>query len=252
MELFDSHTHLQFRGRTEFAELAKCGYSRAVTCSFFPLRPRTPDSALDNFDLILKRYTGKREGIYIYAALGVHPRSIPQKDYQKVIAMLPEYLEKENVVAIGEIGLEAGDSLECEVFQTQLEVAKDTKSKVIIHTPRKNKEYLLAQELEIIESVGVNPNRVIIDHNTVDTVSRVLDGGFFAGLTVSKGKLEPQELIQIAKKHNQKKLVVNTDLGFSSDYLFDMVDTANALDRKIGERGTRKMVYENASDFFGV
>ena len=64
--------------------------------------------------------------------MGVHPRAIPT-DFDKVIEKLPEYLEKKNVIAIGEIGLETADDLEQKVFVEQLKIADENNYKIIVN-----------------------------------------------------------------------------------------------------------------------
>jgi predicted metal-dependent TIM-barrel fold hydrolase len=47
------------------------------------------------------------------------------------------------MIAIGEICLEHANNQEIEIFKTQLNITDSTKTKVIIHTPRKNKAEIL-------------------------------------------------------------------------------------------------------------
>ncbi len=254
MKLIDSHTHLNFRTREEFKQLVAHGYESAVTCAFYPIVPRGPDTLLDLFDLILERYCGEQGGLQIFAALGIHPRSIPRRDCGHVIDGLPLYLEKQNVVAMGEIGLEAGDDIERMVLARQLDIAKKAGAKVIMHTPKENKEAVLAEELKIIESSGIDPEQVIIDHNDEKTIKTALDGGFFAGLTVSKRKMDSKQAIEVIKKHekNSGRIILNTDLGYSSEYLFDLPDAAKQISDELGPQLAKEVSYGSAKRFFGI
>lgn len=254
MKLIDSHTHLNFRTREEFSQLVAHGYESAVTCAFYPIVPRGPDTLLDLFDLILERYCGEQGGLTIFAALGIHPRSIPRRDCGHVIDGLPLYLEKQNVVAMGEIGLEAGDGIERTVLARQLDIAKKAGAKVIMHTPKENKEALLGQELEIIQSSGIDPEQVIIDHNNEKTIKTVLEGGFFAGVTVSRGKMSAKQAVDAITKHEKHsgRIILNTDLGYSSNYLFDLPDAAKEIADKLGPQLSKEVTYGNAKRFFGI
>ena len=75
-----------------------------------------------------------KNGLKLYSAVGVHPRSICN-DYAIVIERISELVEDKNVVAIGEIGLETTSKSEVEVFKEQLKLAQDLNVKVIVHNP---------------------------------------------------------------------------------------------------------------------
>jgi len=254
MKLIDTHTHLQFRGREEFKSLVARGYEAAITCAFYPVVPRGPDTVLDMFDVLLKRYSGNVEGLKIYVALGIHPRSIPQKNMDVVLRYLVEYLRKENVVAIGEVGLETGEEVEKSALRPQLEIARDTDSRVILHTPKENKEKVFREELELIIEARANPLRIVVDHNDETTIKAVLQGGFMAGLTVSKGKLNTERAIAIIKEYEKysDRFLLNTDLGYSSEYIYNLPETVTVMERELGPALAKKVAYDNAKKFFGL
>jgi len=254
MEIIDSHTHLQFRGREEIKSLVARGYTAAVACAFYPIVPRGPDTVLDMFDLLLKRYSGDVEGLKLFVALGIHPRSIPQNGAEQVLRELPAYLKKENVVALGEVGLETGAPEEVLILEQQLSIARDTGAKVILHTPKKDKEPIFEKELQLLKKSGIDPSHVIIDHNNEDTLDKVLKGGFYAGLTVSKGKMDAATAAKAICYYEDYSdfFLLNTDLGYSSDYLFDLVDATKIMERDLGPFLLRKAVHDNAKRFFNI
>ncbi len=254
MKLIDSHTHMNFRSRLEFADLVSRGYEAAITCAFSPIAPRSADSALDSFDLMISRYSGEKEGLKIYATVGMHPRSIPRKEYKDVVDALPEFLKRADVVGMGEVGLETGTGLEPEVLSAQLRVAREAGAKVVMHTPRENKETVLQRELMVISSSGIDPAQVVIDHNSEATIGEVLRGGFYAGLTVGKGKLDQAAAIRILKAHEHyaDRIMVNTGMGYGTDYLYALVDAAAAIENAMGAPAASGACCENARRFFGI
>jgi len=254
MEIFDAHTHINFRSKPEFEELAKRDYKTVVTCAFYPIVPRGPDTLLDLFELILKRYTGEISGLDIYAALGTHPRSIPKKDFESVLEELPEYLQKENVVALGEVGLEEGSDEEKEVLRKQLEIARDVKSPVVLHTPRENKDEMLKEILRILDEVKIDTNQVMIDHNDEKTTGGVLSKGFFAGLTTHPKKLDSNRAANIINNNidHSDKIVLNSDMGYSTSNIFSLAEAIEDLEKQLDSETLNLVANQNAKRFFQV
>ncbi len=254
MEIIDTHTHLNFRSREEMEELVFRGYDSAITCAFSPIRPRCSDSMLDLYDLILERYAGNREGLKVYAALGIHPRSIPRKSYRKVLSELPGYLEDKRVVAMGEVGLERGGRSEIYALGKQLEIARDSGAKVILHTPRKYKDSVFDKELDVIERVGLDPKQVMVDHSDEYTLGRALEKGFYAGLTISDGKLTADKAKSLLTVYSNyaKRIMLNSDLGYSSRDIYSLADAVDRLEEELGDSIMEMVAYKNAKRFFRI
>jgi uncharacterized protein len=252
MKILDSHIHANFRSKEEFAALAERGYAAAVTCAFFPLVPRGPDTILDLWDMILRRYTGELRGVEIRAALGMHPRSIPKKDASVALAELPEFLKREDVVAVGEVGLEVGSNEEKEILAAQLEIAAESNIPIILHTPRENKLALFKEEMKILDSVGNEPELIIVDHNDEITLHMALERGHYAGLTISNGKLDPERATALIKEelHYSDMMLLNSDLGYSSKDIFSLVDGVAELEKSIEPKVLERIAYSNAAELF--
>ena len=88
-------------------------------------------------------------------------------------------------MAIGEIGFDNQTiSEEKEYFRLQIELAKKLSIPIIVHTPHKEKLKDLT-EAWISEEHNVNPNMVVNDHNTEETVDYVRGlTGFLDGFTI--------------------------------------------------------------------
>ena len=98
--------------------------------------------------------------------------------------LLPLYLTKEGVVAVGEIGFDDMTDAEERFLREQLELAKEIDLPVMIHTPHRNKKQGTQRSMDIIEEHGLPPHKVVIDHNNEETVQEVLDRGYWAGFTI--------------------------------------------------------------------
>src|SRR5690625_1178816 len=93
--------------------------------------------------------------------------------------LIPRYAAKEGVVAIGEIGYDDMTKLEERYFGLQLELAKKFDMLVLVHTPHRNKKEGTLRSMDLCEDYGMDPSKVIIDHNNEETVKAVLDRGYW-------------------------------------------------------------------------
>ncbi|MCE7697818.1 MAG: TatD family hydrolase [Methanobacterium paludis] len=134
--MIDAHIHADTRAYEDFENMAVAGVAKAISCAHDPLQMSTSNVLFDHFNRILENDTKRaaNNGLKLYVALGIHPRSI-SPDFEVVLDKLPELLKNKTVVAIGEIGLEKASQSEKNVFKRQLELAQDLKRKVIVHTP---------------------------------------------------------------------------------------------------------------------
>ena len=186
------------------------GIDTAITCSYYPYKiDNNPKILLNHLNRILN-FEPRRAGEYgldLRVALGIHPANA-LKNNEIIFEALERWIENRDIIAIGEIGLDENTDLEKEVFKKQLELAEDSKSKVIIHTPRKNKLEVL-KDIKDIVLENINPKLVVIDHINLNTVEEVIDEDFTIGLTVQPQKMEVEEAIEILDKYGFDKFLLN-------------------------------------------
>jgi predicted metal-dependent TIM-barrel fold hydrolase len=91
----------------------------------------------------------------------------------------------------------------------------------MIHLPHENKQQGM-RKIEEIFSTQNNPkyntSKILIDHNTEETIEKTLELGFWAGLTVYPiTKLNPSRAMNIIKKYGSENIMVNSaaDWGIS-------------------------------------
>lgn len=249
MKCFDSHIHSEGRSVEDLTTMSKEGIKAAITCAFYPIEPMYQETLIDLFRKLIEfeGYRGKKAGMEIYAAIGIHPRCIPPS-YNKVL----DAMETMDSIAFGEIGLEDVTSKEIEVFESQLKLAKKIDKPCIIHTPRNNKLEVTKKTLEILEKIGFPESLAIIDHVNVETIEIVLKSNYTAGLTVQPGKLGKDEVVTIVEKHGFENFVLNSDTGFSPSDMIAVVKTANALVERFDEKDVEKIAWSNGMKFFKI
>lgn len=251
--MIDAHLHADTRPYEDFEIMAVAGIEKAISCAHDPMRMSTSDVVLDHIHRIIENDTQRagKNGLQLFCAVGVHPRSISH-DYQVVIDEIPELLDNEKVVAIGEIGLETTSKIEIEVFKKQLKLAQDLEAKVIVHTPRTNKREVTKVTVSIIEEY-IDTSLVQIDHIDNSIVGMVSDFEGTLGITVQPQKLTPQQAVVIMEEHGYDKFVLDSDMSSSPSDPLSVPKTVHILKLAgVNEKDIKKVSYTNASDFFNL
>ncbi len=251
--MIDAHIHADTRPYEDFEKMAVAGIDKAVSCAHDPMRMSTSDVVLDHINRIMENDTKRAadNGLKLYSAIGVHPRSI-SPDYEVVLDKLPEMLEYKNVVAIGEIGLETGSELEVEVFKKQLKLAQDLNMKVIVHTPRTNKKEVTEITASLIED-NIETKLVQLDHVDRSIIDRVFDLDGILGITVQPQKMTPDEAVNMMEEYGFDKFVLDSDMSSSPSDPLSVPKTVHRLKLAGVEAvNIKKVSYSNVSDFFSI
>ena len=139
MKIFDPHCHMISRVTDDYEKMALAGIRALVEPAFWLGEPRKrAGSFYDYFDHI-SNFEKNRAAAYLiqhYCAIAVNPResnNIQLRD--EVLAEMPKWLERETVVAVGEIGFDDITEAEEESIRRQFEIARKTSLPVIVHTP---------------------------------------------------------------------------------------------------------------------
>jgi hypothetical protein len=249
-EIYDSHMHSEGRSQKELSEMVESGIKYANSCAFYPVKPLYPETLIDLFRKLENFETerGRRAGMKIIPAFGIHPRCIPQQ-WRKAIDFLAENPPR----IFGEIGLEEGGSLEIEVLREQLRLAKYIDIPCIIHTPRRKKNELTDKILEILDEVNFPENLAVIDHVSLETFPKVIQRGYHAGLTVEAGKLSERDVLEILQNSGPDGIMINSDSGFTSlDYLSTSRTIGFLLREGFGGKDLRRIASDNARAFFNL
>ncbi|MFZ0441820.1 MAG: TatD family hydrolase, partial [Methanobacterium sp.] len=227
--MIDAHIHADTRPYEDFEKMAVAGIDKAVSCAHDPMRMSTSDVVLDHINRIMENDTKRAadNGLKLYSAIGVHPRSI-SPDYKVVLDKLPEMLEYKNVVAIGEIGLETGSELEVEVFKKQLKLAQDLNMKVIVHTPRTKKKEVTEITASLIED-NIETKLVQLDHVDKSIIDRVFDLDGILGITVQPQKMTPNEAVNMMDEYGFDKFVLDSDMSSSPSDPLSVPKTVHRL-----------------------
>ena len=259
MDIFDPHIHMLSRVTDDYERMSLAGIRVVVEPSFWLGGARThPGTFYDYFDGLLGFETERaaQYGIRHYVCLSMNPREANDRGLAKEVTarMEKDYLEREGVVGIGEIGFDSITDAEEEAIRQQLEIARKRKLPVLIHTPHHRKAQGTKRNLDILKEMDYDPERVIIDHNTEETIQMVRDAGCWAGHTVYPvTKLSPERAANIITQYGVDKMLVNSSADWGPSDALSVPRTMRELRRRgFPEDKIRTLVWDNPLTFFGV
>ncbi len=251
--IIDAHLHADCRPVEDFKNMKIAGVDAIISCAYDPLEMKNSNVSFEHFNRIVDRETKRveNEGIKLYCAIGVHPRAIP-KDYHKVIEKLPEYLDKDNVIAIGEIGLERANELEEEAFIEQLKLADENEYKIIVHTPRTNKIEVTNRIIELLDD-NINPKQVQLDHIDFSIIKSVIDKDYSLGITVQPLKMSTEDTVRMLEEYGYDKFVLDSDISYAPSNPMALPETKHKLEKiGINKNNINKVMFENVSKFYNL
>lgn len=255
---FDPHIHMYSRTTDDYQNMAIAGIEVIVQPSFWLGSPRTNvGTFVDYWEHMISFETlrAKEFGIDHYVCISVNPKeSIVRPlalDALKTMVNDKYYL-RDRVVAIGEIGYNLINDEEEELFVKQLDLANKENLLVMIHLPHNNKPEGMKRMIQVFKSGNYNFQKILIDHNTEETVKDTLDLGAWAGLSVyPKTKLSPERVIQIVKNFGSERLMVNSAADWGVSDPLSVPLTALEM-RKQGCDSTdiENITFNNAFNFY--
>jgi len=222
MNLIDPHIHMTARTTDDYQRMASSGVVAIIEPAFWLGQPRTTLGAFkDYFSSLVgwERFRAAQFGVRHYCTIGVNSKEANNEELaEEAIELLPLFLAKEGVVAIGEIGYDDQTEAEDRIFKKQLELALELEMPVMIHTPHRDKKRGTYRSMDAIEDVGVDPGMVVIDHNNEETVAEVLSRGYWAAFTIYPGtKMGNKRMGEIVREYGKERIIVDSaaDWGIS-------------------------------------
>lgn len=258
MLLIDSHIHVSSRTTDDLISMKNSGVVAVVEPAFWLGQPRTNvGSFKDYFSALVgwERFRTEQFGIKYYCAIGLNAKeSNNEAIAEAVIELLPIYIYKENVVAIGEIGFDDQTKAEERCFRKQLELALSADMPVIVHTPHRDKKQGVLKSMDICNEHGLDPSKVIIDHNNEETVKAVIDQGFWAGFTIyPKTKMGNERMVEVVKQYGYKQIIVNSSVDWGISDPLAVPKTARLMvERGISKETVNRTCYVNALEVYSM
>jgi uncharacterized protein len=257
MRFIDPHAHMISRTTDDYEAMAAAGIVAVIEPAFWVGQPRTNvGSYIDYLSSLVgwERFRAGQFGIRHYCDIGLHPKEANNEALaEAVMEILPRYALKEGVVAIGEIGYDEQSDLEDRYFRAQLELAKELDMVVMIHTPHRDKKGGTTRSMDVCEEHGLDPSRVVVDHNNEETVQEVLDRGFWAAFTIyPHTKMGNERMAAIAAKYGTERVIVDSACDWGVSDPLGVPKTAKLmLQRGLSQDDVYRATYGNALAAYG-
>lgn len=258
MNYIDPHIHMISRVTDDYHRMARCGCVAVSEPAFWAGFDRGSAEGFRDYFRHLTEVEPKRAaqyGIRHFSWLCINAKEAENvRLSREVIALIPEYLQRPNVLGIGEIGLNKNTRNEATVFLEHVDLAMKTDELILVHTPHLADKYQGTRMIldMLTADQRVKPERVCIDHVEEHTVKLAKDAGFWVGMTLYPvTKCTPARAADIIERFGSERTMVNSagDWG-PSDPLAVPEFILEMKRRGHPEKVIEEVVYGNPLAFF--
>ena len=256
MRIFDPHCHMISRVTDDYERMALCDIRAVVEPAFWLGEPRKyAETFYDYFDHICN-FERERAANYLidhYALIAVNPRESNNVELRnEVLESMPKWFDSPSVLAVGEIGFDDITDAEEESIRMQFELAREHNMLVMVHTPHVNKLEGTKRSIAIVEDLDFPRERVIIDHNTEETIEISRDSGCWCGHTIYPvTKLSPERAINIIEKYGMDRMLINSSCDWGpADPLMVPKAVLEMRRRGFSDEEIERLVWHNPIAFF--
>ena len=239
MRYIEPHAHMVSRTTDDYSAMITAGCQAICEPAFWAGFDRSSAQGFYDYFSQLTDYEPKRAakfGLPHYSWLCLNPKeSEDLKLAAEVLAIIPEFLKRPNVLGIGEIGLNKNSRNEMIVLQQHIELAVKHDQLILVHTPHledKLKGTRLIVDL-LKSDRRINPERVIIDHVEEHTMGQVLDAGFWAGITLyPDSKCSPARAVDMVETFSHERVWLNSACDWGHSDPLAVPKTAREMRRR--------------------
>jgi predicted metal-dependent TIM-barrel fold hydrolase len=256
MRIFDPHIHMTSRTTDDYERMAAAGVRALVEPAFWLGQPRTSvGSFTDYFDALVgwEPYRAAQFGIRHHATIALNPKEANDPRCREVLGVLPRYLEKDGVVAVGEIGYDSMTPEEDEAFAAQLALAIEHELPALVHTPHRDKARGTDRTLAVVRESGIDPGRVAVDHLNEVTVAAVHGSGCWMGFSIYPDtKMTAGRMVAILQEHGLERMLVNSAADWGrSDPLLTLRTGEAMLAAGFSDDDVDRVLWRNPVEFYG-
>lgn len=256
MRLFDPHIHMTSRTTDDYQAMSAAGIVAIVEPAFWLGQPRTHVGSFEDYFLSLlgwERFRASQFGIRHFCTMGLNPKEAnDEKLAPGVLELLPIYLEKEGVVAVGEIGYDDMTPTEEKYLTAQLQLALEHDLPALIHTPHRDKKRGTQRTLDVLRDMNFPPERVLVDHNNEETIRATLDAGVWAGHSIyPETKMDERRMVEIVRNFGSERVIINSAADWGVSDPLKVPKTAALMQASgITPAEIERIVWDNPVAFF--
>ncbi|MGO4663991.1 TatD family hydrolase [Terrabacter sp. 2TAF16] len=256
MRIFDPHIHMTSRTTDDYQRMHAAGVRAVVEPSFWLGQPRTNvGSFCDYFDALLgwEPFRASQYGIAHHATIGLNPKEANDARCREVLDVLPRYLAKDRVVAVGELGYDSMTPEEDDVFAVQLGLAAEHGLPALVHTPHRDKLAGTRRTLDVVRESALEPGAVLVDHLNEMTVGVVAESGCWMGFSVYPDtKMDEHRMVEILRRYGLDRMIVNSAADWGNS---DPLKTRRVAETMLAAGYTAddvdRVLWRNPGEFYG-
>jgi len=241
----------------DYAAMATAGCRAVCEPAFWAGFDRSSAQGFYDYFCQLTEFEPRRAaqfGLPHYSWLCLNPKEAENLALaEEVLAMIPSFLDRANVLGIGEIGLNKNSRNEVTILEKHVELAVKYGQMILVHTPHLEDKWKGTRLIvDILKSTaGIEPGRVIIDHVEEHTVDVVLDAGFWAGITLyPQSKCTPSRAIDMVEIYGAHRLWLNCACDWGQSDPLAVPKAALEMRRRgHSEAAIDRLIYGNPLEF---
>ncbi|MDG2123290.1 MAG: TatD family hydrolase [Verrucomicrobiales bacterium] len=259
MRYIEPHAHMVSRSTDDYIKLVTAGCVAVCEPAFWAGFDRSSSQGFYDYLRQITEYEPARAAKFClkhYCWLCINPKEAEDvKLADEVLSLIPDFIDRPTVLGIGEIGLNKNSRNELAVLEKHIALAVEYDQLILVHTP--HLEDKLKGTKLIIDALknqsSIDPGKVIIDHVEEHTAGRVLDAGFWAGMTLyPESKCTPNRAIDLLELFGTERIWMNSACDWGvSDPLAVPKTVLEMRRRGYGAEAIDKVVYQNPVAFMG-
>ena len=216
MRYIEPHAHMVSRVTDDYHAMVLAGCQAVCEPAFWAGFDRSSAAGFHDYFCQLTEHEPKRAakfGLPHFSWLCINPKESEDLNLaDDVLGIIPQFLDRPNVLGIGEIGLNKNSRNEMTVLEKHVNLAAEHNQLILVHTPHledKLKGTRLIVDV-IKNDQRIQPGRVIIDHVEEHTIKLVLDAGLWAGMTLyPESKCSPARAVDMFEVFGHERVWMN-------------------------------------------
>lgn len=257
MRYIEPHAHMVSRVTDDYVAMATAGCAAICEPAFWAGFDRRSADGFHDYFVQLTDHEPRRAakfGLQHYCWLCLNPKeSEDVRLAEDVLALIPPLLDRPSVLGIGEIGLNKNSRNELAILERHVDLAARHSQLILVHTPHlEDKLKGTRLTLDVLRGDSrIRPERVIIDHVEEHTVRMVLDGGFWAGMTLyPETKCTAARAIDMLETYGTERLWMNSACDWGVSHPLAVPHTALEMRRRQHpEEWIDRVIFQNPCRF---
>jgi predicted metal-dependent TIM-barrel fold hydrolase len=190
MRYIEPHGHMVSRSTDDYQDMVLAGCRAVCEPAFWAGFDRGSAEGFRDYFHQLTDHEPRRAaryGLPHFCWLCINPKESEDVGLaREVLDLIPGFLDKPNVLGVGEIGLNKNSRNELKVLEMHVDLAARYNQMILVHTPHLEDKFKGTRLiLDVLKADSrIRPERVLVDHVEEHTVRMVLDRGHWGGMTL--------------------------------------------------------------------